>query len=256
MPEGRGPAGGACHTRARGAMFTYFKNRYDARIQAHKLEILGRLAGGIAHDFNNLLTAIRGYNQMMLEEAADEPRLLEYAEEVRNAVDRASTLTGQLLAFSRRDPVRQTVLDLNEAVRGIDRMLRRLLGRNVELVTRLAPELPRLKAGPGQIDQVIVNLAVNAREAMPAGGRLMIETAGVLRNGRRCVMLSISDDGQGMSAATKARLFEPFFTTKGRGTGLGLSIVRGIVKRNGGEIFVDSEPGRGAAFRIYLPAVD
>jgi signal transduction histidine kinase/CheY-like chemotaxis protein len=239
----------------------------DQLIHSQKMEAIGRLAGGVAHDFNNLLTVILGYTELLNEHLSEQPEEREYAEEVQRAAQRASALTNQLLAFSRRQVALPRLLDLNEIVRQIDRMLQRVIGEDVELELHLADSLPPVKADPSHMDQVILNLAVNSRDAMPLGGRLLIETElveltedyadkhiGVAPG--RYVMLAVTDTGIGMDEATRARIFEPFFTTKetGRGTGLGLSIVYGIVKQSGGEIMVYSEPGRGASFKIYLPA--
>jgi signal transduction histidine kinase/CheY-like chemotaxis protein len=236
-------------------------------IQSQKMEAIGRLAGGVAHDFNNLLTVILGYNEMLREHLKNDPVGSEYIAEVLQASERASALTNQLLAFSRRQVSVPRVVDLNELVRNIDKMLRRIIGEDVRLDIRLARSLPKIEVDPGQIDQVIMNLAVNSRDAMPAGGQLAIETAEVLLNEDYAAshvapspgsyaLLTVSDTGIGMDAGTRARIFEPFFTTKGqgKGTGLGLSIVYGIVKQNGGEILVYSEPGQGTVFKIYLPA--
>jgi len=238
-------------------------------LQAQKMEAVGRLAGGVAHDFNNLLTVILGYTDMLRDETAEQPLAVEFAKEIRSAAERASSLTNQLLAFSRRQITAPRVLDLNEVVRQIEKMLHRIIGEDVELRLRLASDLARVKVDPSQIDQVIMNLAVNSRDAMPNGGRLTLETAPVVWSSEYAeghpniqpgnyVMLAVSDTGCGMDAATRARLFEPFFTTKekGKGTGLGLSIVYGIVKQNGGDILVYSEPGQGTSFKIYLPAVE
>jgi signal transduction histidine kinase len=237
-------------------------------LQSQKMEAVGRLAGGVAHDFNNLLTVILGYNEMLRDHVRLDATALEFADEVRRAAERASALTNQLLAFSRRQVAVPRVVDLNEIVQSIDKMLQRIIGEDIQLEARLSPGLPAVKVDPSHIDQVIMNLAVNSRDAMPKGGKLTIETAAVDLTGEYAdrhigvaaghyVMLAVSDTGSGMDAVTRARLFEPFFTTKekGKGTGLGLSIVYGIVKQNGGEILVYSEPGRGTAFKIYLPAV-
>ncbi len=235
--------------------------------QSQKLEAIGRLAGGVAHDFNNLLTVIMGYVEMLILEAHDRPELVDYAQEVQYAADRASALTAQLLAFSRRQLSQPKVLDLNEVVTHSMKLLRRVIGEDIEIATHLDPQLAQVKADPIHIDQVIMNLVVNARDAMGHGGRLTIDTANVMLDEHYVglhigvkpgpyVMLAISDTGTGMSDETKSRLFEPFFTTKdaGKGTGLGLSIVYGIVKQNGGEILVYSELGRGTTFKIYFPA--
>jgi signal transduction histidine kinase/CheY-like chemotaxis protein len=240
----------------------------DQLLQSQKMEAVGRLAGGVAHDFNNLLTVILGYNEMLRDRVRLDATAMEYADEVLRAAERASALTNQLLAFSRRQVAVPRVVDLNEIVQGIDKMLRRIIGEDIQLEARLSPGIPAVKVDPSHIDQVIMNLAVNSRDAMPQGGKLTIETAAVelteeyadhhiAVEAGHYVMLAVSDTGSGMDAATRERLFEPFFTTKekGKGTGLGLSIVYGIVKQNGGEILVYSEPGRGTAFKIYLPAV-
>ena len=235
-------------------------------IQAQKMEAIGRLAGGVAHDFNNLLTVILGYNEMLREHLKDDAVGSDYASEVLQASERASALTNQLLAFSRRQVSVPRIVDLNDLVRQIDKMLRRIIGEDVHLDIRLDPALPTVQVDPGHIDQVIMNLAVNSRDAMPDGGRLTIETAYVQLNEEYAAshvspvpgsyaLLTVSDTGIGMDAATRIRLFEPFFTTKekGKGTGLGLSIVYGIVKQNGGEILVYSEPGQGTVFKVYIP---
>ncbi len=237
-------------------------------IQAQKMEAVGRLAGGVAHDFNNLLTVILGYNEMLRDMVKSDESALDFVQEMQRAAERASALTNQLLAFSRRQLSVPRVLDLNELVRRVDKMLRRIIGEDIELTIWLAEGLGRVKADPSHIDQVILNLAVNSRDAMPHGGKLTIETANVELTEEYAeshlgvtpgpyVMLAVSDTGTGMDAVTRAHLFEPFFTTKekGKGTGLGLSIVYGIVKQNGGEIMVYSEPGQGAVFKIYLPVV-
>lgn len=245
------------------------KRRQDLEnqlVQSQKMEAIGRLAGGVAHDFNNLLTVILGYNEMLLDHVAGDAVAHDFAVEILQAAERASSLTNQLLAFSRRQLLVPRVLDLNEVVRQIDKMLRRIIGEDIELQTQLFAELSPVKADPSHIDQVIMNLAVNSRDAMPNGGRLTIETTNMKLTGEDAgtypgfapgpyVTLSVSDTGTGMDAITKSRLFEPFFTTKekGKGTGLGLSIVYGIVKQNGGEILVESEPGQGTTFKIYLP---
>jgi PAS domain S-box-containing protein len=234
--------------------------------QAQKMEAVGQLAGGIAHDFNNVLTAILGTSELILAEldAGDPHR--EDLEEIKRSANRAASLTRQLLAFSRRQVLQPRVVDLNAVVTNIDRMLHRLIGENITLELNLARDLGRVRADPGQIEQIIVNLAVNARDAMPGGGRLMIDTLNV-RDERGdgdasaeggYVMLAVRDTGVGMDAQTKTHLFEPFFTTKerGRGTGLGLATVYGIVRQSGGFIRVASELGQGALFRIYLPRVE
>ncbi len=237
--------------------------------QSQKMEAVGKLAGGVAHDFNNLLTIITGYSQLLLDRVGHESPLCGNLMEIKKAGDRASSLTQQLLAFSRRQVLKPKVLDLNAVVASLEGMLQRLVGEDVHLVTALDPELGPVKADPGQIEQVIMNLVVNARDAMPQGGRLTIETATVemttanrhgqsLKGPARYAMLAVSDTGCGMDAQTQARIFEPFFTTKevGKGTGLGLSTVYGIVEQSGGHIDVSSEIGRGTTFKLYLPRVD
>jgi signal transduction histidine kinase/CheY-like chemotaxis protein len=241
----------------------------DQLIQAQKMEAVGRLAGGVAHDFNNLLTAILGYTELLRDRVEQDPDALEYTAEVRRAAERASDLTNQLLAFSRRQPAAPQVVDLNQSVRQIDKMLRRIIGEDIDLEVRLAPDLWRVMVDPAHMDQVVMNLAVNSRDAMPDGGRLTIETANVQLTDEYAaghlgarpgpyVMMAVSDTGVGMDPETQARVFEPFFTTKeqGKGTGLGLSIVYGIVKQNAGGIMVYSEPSHGTVFKIYIPAVE
>jgi len=237
--------------------------------QSQKLEAVGRLAGGVAHDFNNLLTVISGYTELLIRDLEDSPGPLEFAQEIQQATSRAASLTAQLLAFSRRQISQPRIVDLNSVVSSSMRLLRRLIGEDIEIISRLDPDLGRIKADPIHIDQLILNIAVNARDAMTNGGKLTIETANTpldadyagrhigVAPGPYC-MLAISDTGTGMDAATRSRIFEPFFTTKeaGKGTGLGLSIVYGIVKQNGGEIMVYSEPGKGTTFKIYFPAME
>jgi PAS domain S-box-containing protein len=231
----------------------------EARLgQAQRLESVGRLAGRIAHDFNNHLTAIRGYAELLQATLEDHERRRDVAE-IQRAADRAASLVGQLLAFSRRQMLRPVVLDLNRLVEELTPMLRRLIGEDVELVTQLDPDLGHVRADPSQLEQVILNLAVNARDAMPSGGQLTIET----RNGRdrgsaSFVTLRVTDTGTGMDAATLAHAFEPFFTTRGEsgGTGLGLATVYGIVTQSGGRILAESDQGDGATFTIHLPRVE
>jgi PAS domain S-box-containing protein len=234
--------------------------------QAQKMEAVGQLAGGIAHDFNNLLMAIGGYSDVARSKVDGDPALETAIDEIKSASDRAAGLTRQLLAFSRKQILRPQVVDLNEVVSGMDGMLRRLIGEDLDIVTELSPEAGRVRADPGQLEQVILNLVVNARDAMPDGGRLTIETALVSVDGFEIgresplqrgsyAMLAVSDTGAGMDEETRKRIFDPFFTTKepGKGTGLGLSTVYGIVNQSGGSIFVYSEPGQGTTFKVYLP---
>jgi PAS domain S-box-containing protein len=237
--------------------------------QSQKMEAVGRLAGGIAHDFNNLLTVITTSCDLLLEDLAAGDTRREDVEQVRKAADGATALTRQLLAFSRQQVLAPRVVDLGDVVHGVEKMLRRVIGEDIDLVTLLDDEAGAVKADVGQIEQVLMNLAVNARDAMPTGGKLSIETGNIEHDPdyareqeaaavSRFVMLAVSDTGIGMDEATKARIFEPFFTTKepGKGTGLGLATVYGIVKQSGGFIWVYSEPGLGTTFKIYLPRVD
>jgi len=237
--------------------------------QSQKLEAVGQLAGGIAHDFNNLLTAIIGYSDLSLPQLSTNDPIRRNLEEIKKAADRAASLTRQLLAFSRKQILDSKVLDLNLVVRDMSKMLRRLIGEDIDLVTVLPNDLGRVKADPGQVEQIVMNLIVNARDAMPNGGRITIETANVtLDEGYRInhaqvetgdyVMLAVTDTGHGIYEETQSHIFEPFFTTKpaGKGTGLGLSTVYGIVKQSGGYIWVYSEVGHGASFKIYLRRID
>ena len=236
--------------------------------QAQKIDSIGRLAGGVAHDFNNILTAISGYADLMLLELTPGDPLRSSVTEIRRAGERAAELTRQLLAFSRRQLLQPRVLALNSLIADSIRMLKRLLGEDIELVTLLDPDLGQVKADAGQMDQVILNLALNARDAMPQGGRLTLETRNVILQEEYAqkhfslqpgsyILLAVSDIGCGMDAQTLSHIFEPFFTTKepGKGTGLGLSTVYGIVQQSGGSIWVYSEPSRGTTFKIYLPRI-
>jgi two-component system cell cycle sensor histidine kinase/response regulator CckA len=245
------------------------KRLEDQFFQSQKMETIGRLAGGIAHDFNNLLTVIKGYTQLSLNLIKEDDPCRENIDEILKASDRASELTQQLLAVSRRQVLNMQVLELNGLIRGLEKMVGRVIGEDIEMITMLTESIGKVKSDPGQIEQVILNLAVNARDAMPKGGKLTIETANVDldENYTRShigvtpgayVMLSVSDTGVGMPPEVKEHLFEPFFTTKekGKGTGLGLSTIYGIIKQSGGNIWVYSEPGQGTTIKIYLPRVE
>jgi PAS domain S-box-containing protein len=234
--------------------------------ESQKMEAIGSLAGGIAHDFNNLLTVILSYTQFVTNELAENDPKRQDLLEVRKAADRAVILTRQILAFSRKQLLRPIPLDLNKIVLEIEKMLRRVISENIEFVQALAPDLGLTLADPGQIEQVLMNLVVNARDAMPRGGKLTVRTANVeidqvstgqpeVMEAGSYVLLEVTDTGCGMDEATKARIFEPFYTTKemGKGTGLGLSTVYGIVKQSGGNISVTCKQGQGSTFRIYLP---
>ncbi|HWI68948.1 MAG TPA: PAS domain S-box protein, partial [Nitrospiraceae bacterium] len=237
--------------------------------QSQKMEAVGRLAGGVAHDFNNLLTVILGYSQILAEGVPAGSRLAESTAQIKSAAHKASGITSQLLAFSRKQVLSPRVVNLNDIMMNLDSLLRRLIGEDIEVLTVPASDLGSVKADPGQIEQVMMNLALNARDAMPHGGKLTLETsneqldANYARNHQPVepgpyVMLAVSDTGHGMTPETQARIFEPFYTTKevGKGTGLGLSMVYGIVKQSGGHIWVYSEPDRGTTLKIYLPRVD
>ncbi|HEY2897886.1 MAG TPA: PAS domain S-box protein, partial [Gemmatimonadaceae bacterium] len=248
------------------------RKRLEAQYrQAQKMEAVGQLAGGVAHDFNNLLTVIISYSQMLLADIAEDSSARADVQEIKGAAERAALLTKQLLAFSRQQVLRPHILDLNLVIGGLEHMLRRLLREDIGIVLTLDQDLGAVAADPGQIEQIVMNLVVNARDAMPGGGRLSVETMNVsfdspyqvraseaqLEAGAY-VMIAVSDNGSGMSAQVQARIFEPFFTTKrmNEGTGLGLSTVYGIVKQSGGYITVYSEIGHGTTFKIYLPRVD
>jgi PAS domain S-box-containing protein len=236
--------------------------------QAQKMEAVGRLAGGVAHDFNNLLMVINGYTEVLLEHLPDESGMRQKVQSIQQAADRAATLTRQLLAFSRKQLLELKVVDVNTVIQDMERLLRPLIGENIELVTRLSGDAGRIRADAGQLEQVIMNLVVNAKDAMPEGGRITLQSSCVIVNQefreRRYILpgsyvvISVSDNGQGMEKETQSRIFEPFFTTKekGKGTGLGLSTVYGIVKQSNGYIYPESEVGNGTTFKIYLPRVE
>ncbi len=242
-------------------------DREEQLRHAQKMEAIGRLAGGVAHDFNNLLTAVVGYADLIGERIEPEDPTARDIGEIRKAADRATALTKQLLAFSRKQFLNTTVMDLNETVSGLQHMLPRVIGDHINTTIELAPQLARVRADESQMDQILVNLVLNARDAMPSGGRLAITTENVFLDDERLeaeslslspgayAMLAVSDTGLGMEASTRARAFEPFFTTKpkGKGTGLGLATVYGIVDQSGGGIALDTGPGRGTSVRIYLP---
>jgi two-component system cell cycle sensor histidine kinase/response regulator CckA len=237
--------------------------------QAQKLEAIGRLAGGIAHDFNNILTVIKGYTGLLLQDLDAHNPLTADIGQIEKSAERAAALTRQLLAFSRKQVLQPVVLDFNAIVSNMDKMLQRLIGEDIILTTLLDPALGQIKADPGQIEQVLLNLAANARDAMPQGGKLTIETKNIYLNKRYArqhldvkagpyIMLAMSDTGSGMDEETRSHMFEPFFTTKeqGKGTGLGLATVHGIVIQSGGHIGVSSEPGQGTTFKVYLPRAE
>jgi two-component system, cell cycle sensor histidine kinase and response regulator CckA len=236
---------------------------------ALKMEAVGRLAGGVAHDFNNMLTVITGYGTMVLEEFQDQNPVREHVEEILSAANRAAALISQLLAFSRQQPMRPQVINLNALIANTEKMLSRLIQEDVALELILQDGLGSVKGDPAQVEQAIVNLVVNARDAMPAGGRITVETADVCLDESYAsthmgvqpgefVMIAVSDTGEGMDEDVLRRVFEPFFTTKeqGKGTGLGLATVYGMAKQNGGDVWVYSEPGKGTTFKLYLPSVD
>lgn len=237
-------------------------------MQAQKLESVGRLAGGIAHDFNNMLTAINGYSELTLRKLTQDHPLRKNIEEIKKAGERSALLTNQLLAFSRRQLLRPEVININSVIAETTKMLQRVIGEDIELIANLLPAVGHVKADPGQLSQIIMNLAVNARDAMPSGGKLTIETGNVFVDSVYAqrhpgmlpgayIKLSVSDTGTGIRESDRPHIFEPFFTTKeiGKGTGLGLATVYGIVKQSGGSIVVSSELGSGSAFEIYLPRV-
>jgi signal transduction histidine kinase len=233
------------------------------------MEAVGRLAGGVAHDFNNILSVIISYAELIHRDPGSSEPVRKDLEEILQAAQRAAGLTRQLLMFSRQQVLEPKVLDLNEVVEGMSRMVARLVGADMEVAWLPAPSIGRVKADRSSIEQVIMNLVVNARDAMPTGGKLTLETANVLLDEEfltthagvkpgKYVMLAVSDSGVGMDKETQAHIFEPFFTTKavGKGTGLGLSTVFGIVQQSGGSVWVYSEPGKGTTFKVYLPRVD
>jgi len=265
----RDSGGGTSHYQAFVRDVTQRRTLEEQFFQAQKMEAVGRLAGGVAHDFNNLLTAIMGNADLMLEQLEEGSPLAADLLDIKQAGERAAGLTRQLLALSRKQIMQPTVLDLNEVVAELDKMFRRLIGEDIDLLTAPSPHAGLVKVDRGQIEQVLLNLVINARDAMPKGGKITIATQmaelgedyaaehAEVKPGR-FVVLSVSDTGHGMDAATQGRIFEPFFTTKekGKGTGLGLSTVYGIVKQSEGHLWVYSEPGRGATFKVYLPVVE
>jgi two-component system cell cycle sensor histidine kinase/response regulator CckA len=254
-------------TRAFEEMRETLRQSREGLVRAARLEAIGRLAGGVAHDFNNLVMIIKGYSDLLLDTAT--PASRPHIEEIKRAGDRASGLTRQLLAFSRKQVLEPQVLDPNQTLKGMAKMLRVLIGEDVELVTSFSSEIGRVLADPGQLEQVVMNLAVNARDAMPTGGKLVIETQPVFLDEAYAashndlspghyVLLAVTDNGCGMTRDVVAQIFEPFFTTKedGKGTGLGLATVYGIVKQSKGHVAVYSEPEIGTTFKVYLPSLD
>ncbi|HEY0706462.1 MAG TPA: ATP-binding protein, partial [Polyangia bacterium] len=250
------------------------RKRIDEQLrQSQKMDAIGNLAGGVAHDFNNLLTAINGYSQILVQSLDPEHPHHGFAQSIQTAGERAAGLTRKLLAFSRKETMQVRDVDLNELVSDMEGMLRRLIEEEAQLVTRLEPGVAMISADPSEVEQILVNLVLNARDAMPEGGRVRVETAHAVigedsanTNGDgaeailspaagRYVVLSVTDNGMGMSPETRSKIFEPFFTTKevGKGTGLGLAVVYGIVKKMGGGLAVASEPGRRTTFRVQFP---
>ncbi|MBU1055732.1 MAG: response regulator [Proteobacteria bacterium] len=245
------------------------RNLEQQLLHSQRLEAVGRLSGGIAHDFNNLLTMILGNAELILEDSIITDKVRERIQEIHTAGERAASLTRQLLAFSRKQVLQPKIMNLNKTAKNMEKMLLRMIGEDIELRAFLAPDLGQIEADTGQIEQVIMNLIVNARDAMPEGGKITLETENVDIDEKYAdthtsvipgsyVMLSISDTGIGMSDETRIRIFDPFYTTKdkGKGTGLGLSTVYGIIKQSKGNIWVYSEPGKGCTFKIYLPQVE
>jgi CheY-like chemotaxis protein len=233
------------------------------------MEVVGHLAGGVAHDFNNILSVIFGYADLMMQKLDSDDPLRKYAEEVRYAGDRAAALTRQLLVFSRKEALQPAVLDPNQLIKGLDKMLRRLINENIELTIELGEQIGRINADSGYFGQVLMNLVVNARDALPNGGKILIKTSNISLDENyaqqhsgvtpgKYVVLSVTDNGMGMTEEVKAQLFKPFFTTKpkDKGTGLGLATCQTIVSHSGGHIAVESEAGNGATFRIYFPQID
>ncbi|MGH7718131.1 MAG: ATP-binding protein [Gemmatimonadaceae bacterium] len=263
----RGAGGSVTGVGAMVAEITERRRLEEELAQAQKMETVGRLAGGIAHDFNNLLTVIKAYSDLLLADMAEGDERRDEVREIQLAANRAAMLTRQLLAFSRKQVLRPRPIDLNVVLRGLEPMLRKLMIEDIELDLRLSPDLGLARADPGQMEQVLMNLVINAADAMPSGGRLTIRTQALTVGGSsprtdgavapgRYAVIEVADTGSGMDPLTLSRIFEPFFTTKGpgKGTGLGLSTAYGIVKQTGGDITVESEAGRGTTFRVYLAA--